>query len=145
MEPLDDDDASSTPNATAAAALEYLVPSWLAESKSAHHFWSCLVQPLYEPITNRALPAVATLPLICLVVVLLLLWTTTAGEDDEQHQQHPAAARLRKRRARAKKRRRALWARLRSLPAYSILFAYVATGPCAVACADCVCVGAVRV
>jgi hypothetical protein len=29
-------------NATAAAPLENLVPSWLLESKPAHKYWACL-------------------------------------------------------------------------------------------------------
>lgn len=103
-----------------------LSPAWLNDSSSpAYHFWSCLVQPLYEPITNRALPAPLTLPLVCLLL-LLLTWLGTTTSDTPE-----SSARRHKRRARVKvkSRRRALWARLRaSLPAYSILFAYVATG-----------------
>lgn len=105
------DDNNDTGGSTLATATEFLVPSWLVESKPAHHFWACLVQPLYEPFTSRALPAAVTLPLFGLVLVLLA-WL---GAHHRRHK-------------RRKRRRSALWARLRSLPAYSILFAYVATG-----------------
>lgn len=115
------DDNNDTGGSTLATATEFLVPSWLVESKPAHHFWACLVQPLYEPFTSRALPAAVTLPLFGLVLVLLAWLGAATGDGDADGAHH-------RRHKRRKRRRSALWARLRSLPAYSILFAYVATG-----------------
>lgn len=120
MDPHDDTSSDNGSN----LAVDYLLPTWLSESKPAYHFWSCLVQPLYEPLTSRALPAAVTLPLVCLVLLLLTWLGTTDDSDAARRRRH-------KRHARAMRRRSALWGlwgRLRSLPAYSILFAYIATG-----------------
>lgn len=117
--------SSSDPAAAANAnASALLVPPWL-QSQSAHHFWACLVQPLYEPLTNRALPPLVTLPLAIALAVSLL---TRLGAFEGAVDASSSRLRSSKRRARAKRRRWALWGRLRSLPVYSILFAYVASG-----------------
>lgn len=120
---MDAQDDTSSDNGSN-VAVDYLLPTWLSESKPAYHFWSCLVQPLYEPLTSRVLPAAVTLPLACLVLLLLTWLGTTDDSEAARRRRH-------KRHARAMRRRSALWGlwgRLRSLPAYSILFAYVATG-----------------